>query len=104
MAARGTGAAERAGATGWVLSLRCRRCGRTGPHAAFAQALQELGWTVGRNVHIDIAGATAMPTLMRKYAAELVALAPEVILAVSATAAALQQATRTIPIVFAGRR
>ncbi len=70
---------------------------------AFAQGLQELGWTVGRNVRIDYRWGMADPDRYRKYAAELVALAPDVLLAVNtSTVRALQQATRTIPIVFAG--
>ena len=68
---------------------------------AFAQALQELGWSDGRNVRIDIRWAAGDTDRSRRYAAELVALAPDVILA-SGTFAALplQQATHTVPIVF----
>src|SRR5262249_47140689 len=70
--------------------------------AAFAQGLQELGWSVGRNVSIDYRWAAGVAERYRSSAAELVALAPEVILASGASsAAALQQATRTVPIVFA---
>ena len=71
--------------------------------AAFLQGLQQLGWTDGRNVRIDIRwGAAADLERNRKYAAELVALAPDVILtATTPSTAALQQATRTVPIVFA---
>ena len=70
--------------------------------AAFLQGLQETGWAVGRNVRINLRWGAANNELYRKYAAELVALAPDVILA-SATPSvqALQQATRTVPIVFA---
>jgi len=69
--------------------------------AVFLQGLQELGWTDGRNVRIDYRWAAADADRYRTYAAELVALAPEVILAVaSKSLAALQQATRTVPIVF----
>src|SRR5215813_3282891 len=68
--------------------------------AAFAQGLQELGWTVGGNVRIDYRWATSDADRSR-YAAELVALTPDVILATSgATLGALQQASRTVPIVF----
>jgi putative ABC transport system substrate-binding protein len=68
--------------------------------AAFAQGLQQLGWTVGGNVRIDYRWATVDAERIR-YAAELVALAPDVILATSgATVGALQQASRTVPIVF----
>src|SRR5262249_19648962 len=64
------------------------------------QALQQLGWTDGRNVRIDTRWGTDAGST-RKYAAELVALAPDVILATASTAtSALQQMTRTVPIVF----
>jgi ABC-type uncharacterized transport system substrate-binding protein len=69
--------------------------------AAFAQGLQQSGWTIGRNVQIDTRWAAGDAERFRRYAAELVALAPDVILAVGAAAAGpLQQATRTVPIVF----
>jgi putative tryptophan/tyrosine transport system substrate-binding protein len=68
---------------------------------AFQQELALLGWTIGRNVHIDIRWATANAAEIRRHAAELVALAPDVILAAGdATMLALLQATRTVPIVF----
>ena len=70
-------------------------------HAAFLQGLQQLGWTEGRNVRIDSRWAAGNAANLRKYAAELVALAPDVILSVgSATTAPLLEATRTVPIVF----
>jgi putative ABC transport system substrate-binding protein len=69
--------------------------------AAFLQALQQLGWTDGRNVRIDYRWPAGDGDKARKYAAELVALAPDVILAVSPTSLVpLLQATRTVPIVF----
>ena len=70
--------------------------------AAFHQGLQQLGWTVGNNVRIDYRWGGADAERFRRGAAELVALAPDVILA-SATPSvqALQQATRTVPVVFA---
>jgi putative tryptophan/tyrosine transport system substrate-binding protein len=69
--------------------------------AAFLQGLQHTGWTDGRNVRIDYRWSAGDDERVRKYAAELVALAPAVILATgSATVGALLQATRTIPIVF----
>ena len=68
---------------------------------AFLQGLQELGWTVGRNVRIDTRWGAGDAERYRRYAAELVALAPDVILAVGPSALAqLQQATRSVPIVF----
>jgi putative tryptophan/tyrosine transport system substrate-binding protein len=69
--------------------------------AAFLQGLQEAGWTVSRNVRIDYRWGAANAERDRKYAAELVALSPDVILAVGGSiVGALQQATRTVPIVF----
>jgi putative ABC transport system substrate-binding protein len=69
---------------------------------AFVQALQQAGWTDGRNVRIDTRWAASNPDNFRKYAAELVTLAPDVILASAAPSVArLQEATRTVPIVFA---
>ena len=67
----------------------------------FLQGLQEFGWSAGRNSRIDYRWA-ADDADRRKYAAELVALTPDVILAsTSPSVAALQQASRTVPIVFA---
>ena len=69
--------------------------------AAFQQGLQQFGWTIGRNVRIDSRWPTGDSERIRRYAAELVALAPDVILATgSAAAGPLLQATRTVPIVF----
>jgi putative ABC transport system substrate-binding protein len=69
--------------------------------AAFAQGLQQSGWTVGQNVRVDYRWSGGNADNIRKYAAELVALAPDVILAHSSQAIApLLQATRTVPIVF----
>jgi putative ABC transport system substrate-binding protein len=71
--------------------------------AAFLQALQQLGWTDGRNVKIDYRWPAGDADKARKYAAELLALAPDVILAVNATnLSPLLQATRNVPIVFVG--
>ena len=68
---------------------------------AFAQGLQEAGWTTGRNVRIDYRWGGGGADAMAKYAAELVALAPDVILAAtSSSVAALQRIAGTIPIVF----
>jgi putative ABC transport system substrate-binding protein len=77
---------------------------RSQPHmAAFLQGLQQSGWTDGRNVRIDYRWPAGDADKARKYAAELVALAPDVILAVSSLSLApLLQATRTVPIVFVG--
>jgi len=70
--------------------------------AAFLDGLQQLGWTDGRNVRIDIRWPAASADRYRTDAAELVGLTPDVILAsASASVAALQQASRSAPIVFA---
>jgi hypothetical protein len=70
--------------------------------AAFLEGLAQLGWTDGRNVRIDTRWGAGDVDRIRRYAAELVALEPDVILATAtATVAPLQQATRTVPIVFA---
>ena len=67
----------------------------------FEQALQQLGWTVGRDLKIETRQVGGDVDRLRRYAAELIALAPDVILSIgSITLAPLQQATRTIPIVF----
>src|SRR5262245_58534698 len=68
---------------------------------AFVQGLAELGWADGRNLRIEFRWAAGDAGLRRKYAAELVALAPDVLLAGgNPAAAALKEATRTLPIVF----
>ena len=68
---------------------------------AFLQELRRLGWTDDRNARFDIRYGESDPGRIRKYAAELVALAPDVILALGpSSVAALLDATRTVPIVF----
>jgi putative ABC transport system substrate-binding protein len=70
-------------------------------YAAFLQGLEQLGWTDGRNVHIDTRWTAGNATNIRKYAAELVALGPDVIMTSGgATMRPLLQAIRTVPIVF----
>ena len=102
MAARGARAAARAHAA----HRRAHEQAADDPEgqarlAAFVQGLQQLGWTDGRNVRIDYRWGAGDADRIRRYAAELVALAPDVILASgSSTVAPLQQATRTVPIVF----
>ena len=69
--------------------------------AAFAQGLQQSGWSISQNLRIDYRWGAGDADKMRKYAAELVELAPDVILAHSSAAVApLLQASRTIPVVF----
>jgi putative ABC transport system substrate-binding protein len=71
--------------------------------AAFQEALQQLGWSDGRNARIDTRWGENDLDRERKYAAELVALAPDIILASgTVSVAALQHVTRSVPIVFAG--
>jgi len=69
--------------------------------AAFQQRLQQLGWTDGHNVQIDYRFAAGKPENFPKYAAELVALAPDVVLVSGSSLPAMLQATHTVPIVFA---
>jgi putative tryptophan/tyrosine transport system substrate-binding protein len=107
------------GAATWSLAARgqqperIRRIGALSPlpaddpeakarMAAFLQELAQFGWVDGRNMRIDARWGAGDTDRVRRYAAELVALAPDVILATStATVAPLQEATRTVPIVFA---
>ena len=107
------------GAAAWPLTARAqqpsrmRRVGVLTPFAAddaegharltaFAQGLQQLGWTVGQNVRIDYRWGDGKPATMRKLANELNSLAPDVILADSSAAVSvLLETTRTAPIVFA---
>ncbi len=70
-------------------------------NTAFAQALAQLGWTVGQNLRIENRWAAADAERIRRYAAELVALTPDVVLATGAAGVApLLQVTRTVPVVF----
>jgi len=83
------------GASADVMDAQARR-------AVFVQALQQLGWTDGRNVLIDTRWGSANPDDIRIFAAELIGLAPDVILASgNAPVERLLQATRIVPIVFA---
>jgi putative ABC transport system substrate-binding protein len=69
-------------------------------YATFLQGLQQLGWTEGVNVRIDARWANGSEAEMRKYATELAALAPEVILAIGVAAEPLLKVTHTLPVVF----
>src|SRR6516162_6950384 len=103
----------------WPLAVRAQRGERVGhigilmnaddpdlrsQHAAFLQFLKELGWINGRNVQIDTRWSKG-PADIRRYAIELAALAPDVIV-VTGTAgmSPMLEATRTVPIVFATSR
>src|SRR5262249_57980193 len=69
--------------------------------SAFAQGLQERGWRIGSNVRLEYRWGAGDLDRFRKYAAELVALSPDVILAPAGSiVGALQQVSRTVPIVF----
>ena len=68
--------------------------------AAFLQGLQQLGWTENDNLQVEYRWSGGDAERLRRYAAELVALAPDVILATGATVGALLQVTQSIPIVF----
>jgi putative tryptophan/tyrosine transport system substrate-binding protein len=93
---------ERARRIGALMSLASDDPEAQARHAAFLQGLQEWGWSVGRNLRIDYRWAAGEADRIRKYAEELVSLAPDVILATgSPVTAALLQASRTVPIVFA---
>jgi putative ABC transport system substrate-binding protein len=102
MAARDVGAAGRADATHWrAIERRPGRSDGAGRVAAFVHGLQAAGWSDGRNAQIGTRWAAADPGNYRKYAAELIALGPDVVLAsTTAAVAQLQQASRTVPIVF----
>jgi putative tryptophan/tyrosine transport system substrate-binding protein len=108
------------GAVAWPLAARAQQADRVrrigaligaptadNPDAqanigTFLQVLQQLGWTDGRNVRIDIRWGAGNADEIRKYAAELAALAPDVIFASgTASVGPMLQATRTVPIVFA---
>jgi putative ABC transport system substrate-binding protein len=93
---------ERMQRIGVLMNLAADDAEGQGRVAAFQQALQQLGWTGGRNVRIDYRWAAGDTGRFHRYAEELLALGPDVVLA-SATPSvqALQQATRTVPIVFA---
>jgi ABC-type uncharacterized transport system substrate-binding protein len=70
--------------------------------AAFQQGMQEFGWSVGRNLRVDLRWGGGDADLTRRYAAELAALSPDVMIAAGGpVVSAIQRATRTVPIVFA---
>ena len=92
---------ERVRRVGWFTSLAADDPVPQAYIAALLQGLQELGWSVGRNVRIDYRWGAANAELKRRYAAELIALSPNVIVTTGdSNTAALLQATRTVPIVF----
>src|SRR5262245_41946816 len=101
IAARGQNR-EKVRRIGVLMNLTAEDAEGQGRLAAFLQGLQEAGWSVGRNVRIDLRWGAGDPEIYRSHAAELVSLEPDVIVAAGGVVAlALQRATRTIPIVFA---
>ena len=103
MAARGAGAAVRTDAADWLVDM----VPETNPLARaivweFRNAMQKLGWVEGKDIHIEYRYAAAEPARFKAYAAELVGLAPDILLATTApSATALPGSlTRSIPIVF----
>jgi putative tryptophan/tyrosine transport system substrate-binding protein len=94
---------ERIRLLGVLLSTREAEPVRGAQLAAFLQRLTELGWVDGRNLRLEVRWTAGSVEVARKYAAELVALAPAVIISdTSFNVAAVQLATRTVPIVFGG--
>jgi putative ABC transport system substrate-binding protein len=94
---------ERMRRVGWLTSLAAADPESLDSVTAFVQGLQELGWTVGRNVRIDYRFGATDAERKRKEAAELVSLAPDVIVASGdSNTGPLLQATRSVPIVFVG--
>ena len=92
---------ERVRRIGVLMGLAADDPESTARLAAFLQGLQQLGWTDGHNVRIDTRWGAGDPERTRKHAAELVALAPDVLLATGTTIMGpLQRATRSVPIVF----
>ena len=92
---------ERTRRVGVLMSLAADDPEAVARMAAFVQGLQELGWTEGRNIQIDYRRSGGVADRIRQYAAELVALAPDVILASGGQVMSqLLQATRSVPIVF----
>jgi putative ABC transport system substrate-binding protein len=94
---------ERVRRIGVLLSTHEGDPGRRAQLAAFVQRLTELGWTDGRNARLDVRWTAGSVDVGRQHAMELVALAPDIIVTdTSFNVAAVQQATRKVPIVFGG--
>ena len=103
LAAQAQKPAERMRRIGVLVNISESDLAGQGFVAAFRQSLQELGWVDGRNARIEIRWGGGDPARYRRYAAELVALAPDAVLAATtAIVEALQQASATVPIVFVG--
>ena len=94
---------ERMRRIGVLVNLSEREAAEQGVVSAFRQRLEELGWVDGRNARIDTRWGAGDRKRYRTYAAELVALAPDAILAATTdTVVALREASGTVPIVFVG--
>src|SRR5215472_2382299 len=92
---------ERVRLVGFLEGVSADAPGAKARHLAFLEGLQQLGWTSGRNVRIDARWGGGDEAETRKHAAELIALAPDVILAAGTTASEVMlKTTHTIPIVF----
>src|SRR5437879_10889270 len=92
---------ERVRRVGVMMARAAANTETTEEVGAFAQGLAELGWTIGRNVRIEYRYAGGDRSTIQKYAMELAALTPDVILASGTpSVAALQQSSRSLPIVF----
>src|SRR4029077_21206657 len=79
-----------------------RRAGAQSYVVALQQGMQEFGWSVGRNLRVDLRWGGGDADLTRRYAAELAALSPDVMPAAGGpVVSAMQRASRTVPIVFA---
>jgi putative ABC transport system substrate-binding protein len=93
--------ADRGRRIGVLMSSAADDPRRQAPLAAFAQGLQEAGWAVGRNLHIDYCWGGSNLDRFHKCAAELIALAPDVVFTdAGSVVGALQRVSRTVPIVF----
>jgi ABC-type uncharacterized transport system substrate-binding protein len=92
---------ERVRLVGFLEGISADAPGAKARHLAFLEGLEQLGWTSGRNVRIDARWGGGDEAETRKYAAELIALAPDVILAAGTTASeVVLKTTHSIPIVF----
>src|SRR5262245_12591078 len=101
LAARAQQQGERMRRVGVLVNLAADDPEASSRLAAFVQGLQQLGWTVGQNLEIEVRWGAGEVERYRRYAAELVALKPDVILAGGGSVAPVQQATRNVPIIFA---
>ena len=103
MAARGARSSDKVRRVGVLMSYAAEDREGHARLAALQRGLEDLGWTDGHNVRIDTRWGAGDADRIRQYAAELVSLAPDVLVGVTSTVvAALQRETRSVPIVFVG--